>query len=121
MKLKVTVDGKVYDVVVDVDDEPAAALGGVLMSSPSAPPSTAPTHLKAPANEEKSLRAPLAGVVTKVLATEGEKVEAGQTLLVLEAMKMETEITAPAAGTVAEIAVAAGDSVQGGQVLITWE
>ena len=41
-------------------------------------------------------------------------------LLILEAMKMETEITAPVAGTVAEVSVVPGDAVTGGQILITW-
>ena len=49
---------------------------------------------------------------------EGDEVEAGQVLLVLEAMKMETEITAPAAGTVSAILVKPGEPVQGGQGLI---
>lgn len=49
---------------------------------------------------------------------EGDEIEAGQVLLVLEAMKMETEITAPAAGHVTAVLVAPGDPVQGGQALI---
>jgi biotin carboxyl carrier protein len=63
--------------------------------------------------------APLAGSVFKILVEEGEQIEAGQVLLILEAMKMETEITAPAAGTVGSIRVEVGESVQGGQALIT--
>ena len=62
--------------------------------------------------------APLAGSVFKILVNEGDEIEAGQVLLILEAMKMETEITAPNAGTVARISVAVGDAVQGGQPLV---
>ena len=62
--------------------------------------------------------APLAGSVFKILVNEGDEIEAGQVLLILEAMKMETEITAPNAGTVAHIGVAVGDAVQGGQPLV---
>ena len=62
--------------------------------------------------------APLAGSVFKILVNEGDEIEAGQVLLILEAMKMETEITAPNAGTIAHIGVAVGDAVQGGQPLV---
>jgi len=48
-------------------------------------------------------------------------VKSGQTLLVLEAMKRETEVTAPKDGTVKAVDVVVGDAVQGGQVLIEWE
>ena len=63
--------------------------------------------------------APLAGSVSKILVEEGQKIEAGEVLLILEAMKMETEITAPAAGTVGSIHVEVGDAVQGGQGLVS--
>jgi methylmalonyl-CoA carboxyltransferase 1.3S subunit len=56
--------------------------------------------------------------VARILVAEGDEVESGQVLLVLEAMKMETEITAPAAGTVSAILVKQGEPVQGGQGLI---
>lgn len=62
--------------------------------------------------------APLAGSVFKILVAEGDTIEAGQVLLVLEAMKMETEITAPSAGVVGAINVKEGEAVQGGQSLI---
>jgi biotin carboxyl carrier protein len=55
--------------------------------------------------------------VTQVLVQTGQRVEAGEGLLILEAMKMENRIVAEAAGTVEEIRIAAGDMVDGGQVL----
>jgi biotin carboxyl carrier protein len=58
------------------------------------------------------------GKVLEVLVRSGERVEAGDGLLLLEAMKMESRLTAEGAGTVAEVRVAAGDMVIGGQVLI---
>lgn len=123
MKLKVTVNGTVYDVSVDVEEEPLPSLGmiafGPAPTVPAATPS-APSHLSAPASEEKVLRAPISGTVTRVLAELGADVAAGTVLFVLEAMKMETEITAPADGTVAEIAVAPGNAVSGGEILLTW-
>src|SRR5450755_272103 len=123
MKLKVTVNGTVYDVAVDVEEEPKPTLGAFTIGNGGAVHAATPaatSHLSTPANEEKVLRAPISGTVNKVVAESGAAVAAGDVLLVLEAMKMETEITAPAAGTVAEIAVGAGDAVTGGQILITW-
>jgi methylmalonyl-CoA carboxyltransferase small subunit len=65
--------------------------------------------------------APLAGSVARVLVKVGDEIEAGQVLLLLEAMKMETEITAPKAGKVGRILVEKGTSVQGGEGLIELE
>ena len=59
--------------------------------------------------------------VTRVLAQPGQSIQPGDVLLVLEAMKMETNITAPIAGKVASLPVKPGDAVQGGQVLVAFE
>ena len=123
MKLKVTVNGTVYDVAVDVEEEPKPTLGAFVFGNGASAPTaivTGPSHVTAPASEDKVLRAPISGTVTKVVAEPGAAVDAGAVLLVLEAMKMETEITAPVAGTVADIGVAPGDTVAGGQILIHW-
>ena len=117
MKLKVTVNGTVYDVDVEVAEEAQPTFAQLAMASPTAYGVT-PTAAKAPATASSSLTAPIAGTVVKVLVEGGAQVTAGQTLLVLEAMKMETEITAPHAGTVAAVLVGERDSVQGGQALI---
>jgi acetyl-CoA/propionyl-CoA carboxylase biotin carboxyl carrier protein len=61
--------------------------------------------------------APMQGTIVKVLVSAGDTVEVGQSLLVLEAMKMDTHINAEATGTVAEVRVAAGDTVGTGDVL----
>ena len=53
-----------------------------------------------------------------MLVKEGQEIAAGDVLVLLEAMKMETEITAPSAGTVDAVLVAVGDAVVGGQVLV---
>lgn len=63
--------------------------------------------------------APLAGNIWKIIATEGQSVAEGDVLLILEAMKMETEIRAAQAGTVRGIAVKAGDAVAVGDTLMT--
>jgi len=120
MKLKVTVNGTAYDVDVEVEEEPVPTLGSFVFSNGTAATPAAPVHASAPADEKQVLRAPISGTVTKVLAEAGATVEAGAVLLVLEAMKMETEITAPVGGTVAEVPVAPGDAVAGGQILLSW-
>ena len=65
------------------------------------------------------MRAALAGNVFKVLVAPGQAVAEGETVLILEAMKMETEISAPRAGTVVSVHVAEGDAVQVGDALLT--
>jgi 3-methylcrotonyl-CoA carboxylase alpha subunit len=63
--------------------------------------------------------APMPGKVIQVMVAAGDRVERGDTILILEAMKMENRLTAEAAGTVETVKVAAGDLVDGGQVLVT--
>tara|TARA_B100001057_G_scaffold379025_1_gene384472 strand:- start:3193 stop:4980 length:1788 start_codon:yes stop_codon:yes gene_type:complete len=101
----VAVDGKVYQVQVAAGDTHIQPV----QASVAAPQSSAATPLQAG----------LAGTVNKLLVTPGEIVAAGQTLLILEAMKMETEVSATAAGTVAEVLVRQGDAVVVGQNLLT--
>jgi pyruvate carboxylase subunit B len=67
---------------------------------------------------EREVRAPMPGLVLRVLAAPGEAVEAGQGLVVLEAMKMENELKAPAAGTVAAVHAAPGAAVSKGDLLV---
>ena len=70
---------------------------------------------------EGALIAPMPGKVIKLEVEAGAKVEAGQVVIVLEAMKMEHELTAPAAGTVSELRVAEGDQVEAGAPLAVIE
>ncbi|MEO8634974.1 MAG: biotin/lipoyl-containing protein [Gemmatimonadales bacterium] len=65
-----------------------------------------------------SLRAPMPGLVARVLVVPGQQVEAGQGLIVLEAMKMENELRATAAGWVDSVAAIPGEAVEKGQVLV---
>jgi len=60
----------------------------------------------------------MAGVVTKILKKVGEKVKAGETVLIIEAMKMENPIASPEDGEIAEIVVKEGDKVASGDVLV---
>ncbi|HKZ26387.1 MAG TPA: biotin/lipoyl-containing protein, partial [Rubrobacteraceae bacterium] len=75
----------------------------------------------AEAGDRASLTAPMPGTVVKVLVEEGDEVEEGQTLLVLEAMKMEQSVAAPHAGTVRALPFDEGDRVPGGAVLAELE
>lgn len=64
------------------------------------------------------IRAPLAGTVFRVLVNDGDTVSGGDTVIVLESMKMEIEVKADAAGTVQEVRYAEGDVVQGDEILV---
>lgn len=68
-----------------------------------------------------SLAATMPGVVLQVLVTEGDRVERGQTLVLLEAMKMELRVTAPHAGQVRKLLCTAGQTVERGQILVEIE
>lgn len=65
------------------------------------------------------VKAPIPGLVVKVTVTEGDRVQAGESLVILEAMKMENELRAPRNGVVASIHVHPGDSVNQGETLVT--
>lgn len=86
-------------------------------AAPAPAPAAAPAAAGPGAG--KGVKAPLPGVVTAVKVKVGQAVKKGETVLVLEAMKMENNITAEADGTVTGICVAAGDSVMEGTVLLT--
>ncbi|MGH2922017.1 MAG: biotin/lipoyl-containing protein, partial [Gaiellaceae bacterium] len=73
------------------------------------------------AAEQSTLTAPMPGTVIKVLVAPGDRVEPRQTLLVLEAMKMETPVVSPYEAVVREVHVAEGDRVAGGAVLVELE
>ncbi|EBH1800590.1 biotin/lipoyl-binding protein, partial [Salmonella enterica] len=109
----VEVEGKAF--VVKVSD------GGDISQLTTAVPaaSSAPVQAAAPAGAGTPVTAPLAGNIWKVIATEGQSVAEGDVLLILEAMKMETEIRAAQAGTVRGIAVKSGDAVSVGDTLMT--
>ncbi|MDM4407287.1 biotin/lipoyl-containing protein, partial [Klebsiella grimontii] len=105
----VEVEGKAF--VVKVSD------GGDISQLTAAAPVQAAAP--APAGAGAPVTAPLAGNIWKVIATEGQTVAEGDVLLILEAMKMETEIRAAQAGTVRGIAVKSGDAVSVGDTLMT--
>ena len=108
----ITVNGNVYDVTVEEK-------GG---SSTSVPKAQAPVKKVAKAPSKKGsveVKAEATGKVFKVSTTPGAEVKKGQTLLILEIMKMETPITAPADGVVASVDVTEGQQVESGNLLLT--
>jgi biotin carboxyl carrier protein len=76
---------------------------------------------RAAASGELRVTAPMPGRVVRILAAPGDQVEAGQGLIVIEAMKMENELTAAKAGRVKEVPVSPGQSVEAGRLLMTVE
>jgi len=105
----VSVDGKVYDVIVapggEVTDIARVAGDDAMKGSASV-------------SADEALNAPLAGNIFKVLVGEGQQVEAGDVVIIMEAMKMETEIRAVSSGTISALHVKEGDSVAVGQALL---
>jgi biotin carboxyl carrier protein len=67
---------------------------------------------------EKEVKAPLPGIIIDVFVSEGQKINVGDTLVVIEAMKMENEIPSEFSGTVEKIFVKKGDTVEGDQILM---
>ena len=130
MKIKVTVDNKTYEVdveAVEPETAPHPPTGYVVNPAAVRVPASVPNPAAKPASggqvadENKVCRSPISGIVVKVSAQPGQTIQSGDILLVLEAMKMETNITAPVNGKIAKVNVNAGDSVQNGQVVVEFE
>ena len=120
----ITVNGNVYDVVV----EEGVSTGAAPVAAPKAAPVAAPkAAAPAPAVAPKAagaagsvkIEAGAAGKIFKLEAAVGQTVKAGDTIVVLEAMKMEIPVVAPQAGTVASVNVSVGDADEAGALLAT--
>lgn len=126
MKYKVTLNNRTYEVEVEagqamlVDEyeayapAPVAAAPAPVAAAPAAASVSAAPALAA----GEVVKSPMPGNILKINVTVGQKVNEGDTLLVLEAMKMENEIAAPKAGTVAQIIVSKGAVVETGAPLV---
>lgn len=135
-RLLITIDGKQYDVLVEVLDDaghtpvtahaPAPAVAAPPSPPPPPPPPPGPAAVAAPAPAAASagpgdIPSPLTGRVVAINVQVGQTVKAGDCVLVLEAMKMNTNVFAPREGVVKAIKVAVGDAAEEGQPLMTLE
>ena len=124
---KMNVNGVLFDVEIlgapltegDLPEAAAAVAPAAAAPAPT-PTAAAPAPAaKGAAGAGTPINAPLPGVVTKVLVAAGQAVKKGETVVVLEAMKMENNITAECDGSITGVCVAAGDSVMEGTTLVT--
>ena len=125
MKYKVTLNNRVYEVEVEmgqamlIDEYDAVAPAPAAAPAAPAAAPAAPTAVPAAALASgEVVKAPMPGNILKINVAPGQKVEAGDVLIVLEAMKMENEIVATKSGTVAQIAVSKGAVVETGAPLV---
>lgn len=131
-KLKITLNGKSYEVDVEIlkdDDVPtmpyypavAPPMGAYPSVAPATPAAVAPKlATPSPVASGNALIAPMNGVVIEVPVKVGDSVTAGQIVVILEAMKMKTNIASTQDGKIASINVSPNDSVETGQALLTY-
>ena len=118
-KTTVEVNGKRFDVKLWVPDTPLmVAAGAGARAAARKPARTASGGSAGGGGGSGQVAVPMQGTIVKVLVEVGQAVEAGQAVVVLEAMKMENQIQAEKAGTVTEIKVAPGDTVGSGDVVV---
>jgi glutaconyl-CoA/methylmalonyl-CoA decarboxylase subunit gamma len=119
-KLKVTVEGKTYEVTVEMLGE--ADAGAVPASTTAAPAASLSTPVSsaapAPAGSN-DVPSPLSGKVVGIDVEVGAKVNEGDQVATVEAMKMNTYVAATKAGTVSKVHVTIGQQVEEGQALVT--
>ena len=112
----ITVNGHVSDVTVEEGAGGSAPAAAPKAAAPKAAPAAAP---KAAGGGSIKVEAGAAGKIFKIEASVGQSVKKGDTVVILEAMKMEIPVVAPSDGTIASIDVTVGDSVEAGACLAT--
>ena len=125
MKYKVTLNNRVYEVEVEMGQamliDEYDAVAPAAPAAPTAVPAASAALAAVPAAALASgevVKAPMPGNILKINVAPGQKVEEGDVLIVLEAMKMENEIVATKSGTVAQVAVSKGAVVETGAPLV---
>ena len=119
-KAVLTVNGTEYTVALkDLGIEEPVVSKPVRRKRPQSGSPGESKYKRPAAVAEKQIKAPLPGMILEVNVKVGDEVEAGQDVLVLEAMKMENDVQSNTSGVVQEINVQEGDSVEEGAVLIT--
>lgn len=112
---KIKVGEKVYEVEVEAVTEKEGKIAASAPAVASTPVAKDPEAY----GEGTKIEAPMQGKVLDVVVSVGTKVKAGETLIMIEAMKMENPIVAPCDGTVTSISINKGDMVDGGDLLAT--
>jgi biotin carboxyl carrier protein len=116
---RVVVNDRELTVSVTAEADPVAAQAPPPSAAPQPRPSTPASRPPvAPGGGSGEVRAPMPARVTEVLASTGDRVEEGQLLLKIEAMKMENQILSPVAGTVEKVCVSSGQEVAEGDLLV---
>ncbi len=124
-KYRITLDGKTYEMEIELVNGSAPVAAPKKETAPAkaaapavqaAPAKAAPAAASQPA-AAGAVASPMPGTILKVNVAQGDTVQQGQAILILEAMKMENEISAPKAGKITALYVKQGDSVQGGDAL----
>lgn len=111
-RYNITVNGKAYDVAVEEIDGGSAPV----VSAAPAPAAPAPAPA-APVADGTKVTAPMPGTILDIKVSVGDTVEAGQAIMVLEAMKMENDVNAPCAGKILSINTTKSSAVETGAVL----
>lgn len=119
----ITVNGTAYEVTVEETGSVSAPAAAPKAAAPAAAPKAAPAAPKAAAPAAGAgavkVTASVPGKVLKVVASAGQAVKAGDSIVILESMKMEIPVVAPQDGTVASIDTTEGASVENGDTLAT--
>jgi methylmalonyl-CoA carboxyltransferase 1.3S subunit len=121
LKLHVVIDGKTYEVEYDTAEETFFSTSSLNRAQSIILPVPGEQNGDSGIDESKVFRNPVAGIVTRIHVEPGQRVEALQVLMVVEAMKMENSLAANGPATVASVKVKAGDTVKVGQIAIEFE
>lgn len=124
MKRQIVINGKTYEVEYDADDEhtsplapPTEPVQSIVLPTPPVPGSSQPSGV----DESKLCRSPVAGIVARVNVEAGQSVQAGEIVVVVDAMKMENNLAAAVAAKVNSVEVTVGDTVKVSQIVVEFE
>ena len=120
----ITVNGTAYEVTVEENGNAAAPVAAAPKAAapaaaPKAAPAAAPKAAPAAGAGSVKVSAAVPGKVVKIVASVGQSVKAGDSVVIVESMKMEIPVVAPQDGTIASIDVAEGAAVENGDTLAT--
>jgi len=130
VKLQILIDGTMYEAEVEVaqddyplqtqDNRPAPATATIQSTVLRTPPKPG-SSLESNVDESKLCRSPVAGIVVRVNVQPGQQLQVNDPMVVLEAMKMETNVTAPIAGKLKSVNVSPRDTVKVNEILVEFE